>query len=383
MRSTDSEQPSGDLAKARSLVLRHGWLATAYQILNPGIRLWFASDGAAVTGYADWGRVRVAAGAPICAPEGLAAAAAAFETAARDEGLAVCYFAAGSRLEAVLGGARGYARILLGAQPVWNPSAWPRILSERPSLRAQLSRARNKGVTVAEWPRDRASESPGLRRCLKEWLARRRMPPMHFLVEPRTLGRLWDRRVFVAERDGYPNPIGFLVASPVPGRNGWLVEQIIRARAAPNGTAESLVDAAFRAAAAEGLAYFTLGLSPLSGVTGVAAAHGNAQDPAATDPWWLTLGFRWLRLHGSRFYNFRGLETFKAKFSPEEWEPIYAICNQRAFTPRILLAIAAVFGGVSPFLFTAWALAKAAKLELFWLGRWAMRGGRGRVRRGG
>lgn len=354
-----TEQPSGDLAKARDLVLRHGWLATAYQILNPGIRLWFSSDGGAVTGYADWGGVRVAAGAPICASEDLAAAAAEFEAAARSEGLSVCYFAAGSRLEALLGDARGYARILLGAQPVWNPSAWPRILSGRPSLRAQLSRARNKGVTVAEWPRDRAAASPDLRRCLREWLARRRMPPLHFLVEPSTLGRLWDRRVFVAERQG--GPIGFLVASPVPGRKGWLVEQIIRARAAPNGTAESLVDAAFRAAAAEGLEYFTLGLSPLSGMDGEAGSGGSG------GPWWLSLGFRWLRLHGGRFYNFRGLEAFKAKFSPEAWEPIYAICNLPAFTPRALLAIAAVFGGRSPFLFTALALAKAAKMELFWM----------------
>jgi phosphatidylglycerol lysyltransferase len=359
MRTPETEQPSGDLAKARDLVLRHGWLATAYQILNPGIRLWFAPGGGAVTGYADWGRVRVAAGAPICASEDLAAAAAGFEAAARAEGMGVCYFAAGSRLEGLLGSARGYAKIHLGSQPVWNPSAWPGILSGRPSLRAQLSRARNKGVTVGEWPRDRAAASPELRRCLGEWLARRRMPPMHFLVEPSILGRLWDRRVFVAERQG--SPIGFLIASPVPDRNGWLVEQIIRARAAPNGTAESLVDAAFRAAAADGLEYFTLGLSPLSGIAGERSA-GEAEGP-----WWLSLGFRWLRLHGSRFYNFRGLEAFKAKFSPHAWEPIYAICNLPAFTPRVLLAIAAAFGGVPPFIFTARALAKAAKLELFWM----------------
>ncbi|MEO6096259.1 MAG: DUF2156 domain-containing protein [Fibrobacteria bacterium] len=363
MKTPDTEPPSGDLAKARALVLRHGWLATSYQILNPGIRLWFASHGRAVTGYADWGRVRVAAGAPICASEDLAAAAAGFESAARAEGLSVCYFAAGSRLEALLGQAQGYAKVRLGSQPIWNPSAWPRILAGRPSLRAQLSRARNKGVTVAEWPRERAAASSRLRHCLKEWLARRRMPPMHFLVEPSTLGRLWDRRVFVAEREG--NPIGFLVASPVPGRNGWLVEQIIRARSAPNGTAETLVDVAFRAAAQEGLEYFTLGLSPLSGMDGASSVK-EARVGDAGGPWWLTLGFRWLRLHGSRFYNFRGLEAFKAKFSPESWEPIYAICNLPAFTPRSMLAIAAVFGGVSPFRFTALALAKAAKLELCW-----------------
>lgn len=347
--------PEGDLAKARALVLRHGWNATCYQILNRGMALWFSRQGEGVAGYADWGRMRVAAGAPVCAPERLAAVAAEFEADARAGGRSVCYFAAGSRLESMLG--PGYTRIALGAQPVWDPSAWPGILAARPSLRAQLSRARNKGVQVREWRSDAAASDPGLRRCLADWLARRRMPPMHFLVEPETLDRLWDRRIFVAECGGKPE--AFLVATPVPARKGWLIEQIVRSRAAPNGTAESLVDAAFRAAGVEGFRYFTLGLSPLSGLD---------RDPGSRGPWWLALIFPWLRLHGSRFYNFRGLERFKSKFAPGDWEPIYAICNESAFRPRTLLAIAAVFGGGSPFLFAFRAALKAAKQEGLWLG---------------
>jgi phosphatidylglycerol lysyltransferase len=197
---------------------------------------------------------------------------------------------------------------------------------------------------------------------------------MHFLVEPQTLGRLWDRRIFVAERSGAP--VGFLMASPVPLRKGWLIEQIVRDGAAPNGTTELLVDAAFRAAVQEGLEYFTLGLSPLS---------GHPAEGGSDDPLWLTLLFRWLRLHGSRFYNFRGLERFKSKFSPREWEPIYAICNQPSFSPRVLLAIAAAFGGINPFLFMAKALAKAVGQEGVWLIHrvWGRRSRKGRAGRGG
>jgi len=343
------------------LVLAHGWNATAYQILNPGLRLWFPRARDAVVGYATWGRVLVAAGAPICSRERLVEVTSEFERdAAETHGASACYFAAGSRLEALLGSLPGYSRILLGAQPVWHPGAWPGILEARPSLRAQLHRARNKSVRVREWPNAAATASPAIRRCLEEWLSGRPMPSMHFLVEPQTLDRLWDRRIFVAERQG--EPVGFLVATPVPGRRGWLVEQIVRGRAAPNGTAELLVDTAFRAAAAEGLEYFTLGLSPLSRASD--PSEGNA---APSPSWWLDLLFNWLRLHGSRFYNFRGLETFKAKFEPESWEPIYAICNRPAFTPHMLLAIAAVFGGVPPFLFVALALVKAVRQETAWL----------------
>jgi phosphatidylglycerol lysyltransferase len=352
----------GELARARELVLRHGWNAAAYQILNPGMRLWFSRDGDAVAGFAEWGRVRVVAGAPVCAPERLPAVAAELEADARAQGSALCYFGAGARLEALLGSSSGYSRILLGAQPVWDPSEWPAILSRRPSLRAQLNRARNKGVTVREWPRERASASPELRRCLGEWLVHRRMPTMHFLVEPRILGRLWDRRVFVAERAGVP--VGFLVASPIPGRKGWLTEQFVRGKDAPNGTAEALVDSAFRAAASAGSAYLTMGLSPLS--------HADDEE-RRSGPLWLSLLFKWLRVHGSRFYNFRGLEAFKSKFVPDRWEPIYAICNLPGFTPRVLLAIAAAFGGISPFRFVAWGLAKAAKQEAGWIWRAGLR----------
>ncbi|MCV4932462.1 DUF2156 domain-containing protein, partial [Escherichia coli] len=86
--------------------------------------------------------------------------------------------------------------------------------------------------------------------------------PLHFVVEPETLGRLEYRRVFVAERSGQIE--GFLVLSPIPARNGWLTEQFPHRPEAPNGTVESMIAAAGRALASDGSAYITLGLSPLS-----------------------------------------------------------------------------------------------------------------------
>lgn len=354
----DRKPPTQDeLARARALILRHGWNATAYQILNPGIALWFSSRHDAVVGHCDWGRVRVVAGAPVCDEAHLAEVAEELEAEAAARGSRVCYFAAGSRLEGTLV-AKGYAHVGIGSQPVWHPEEWKGILARQPSLRAQLARARNKDVTVREWPAAGASGDPRLAACLKEWLRSRRSAPMHFLIEPATLERLWDRRVFVAERRG--KPAGFLVATPVPRRSGWLVEQIVRGRSAPNGTAELLVDAAFRAAAESGIGYFTLGLAPLSRL---------AAFDTESHPLWLEALFEWTRAHGTRFYNFRGLESFKAKLQPSSWEPIFALCNQREFSPRILLAIAAAFGGSSPFLFLGKTLVQAVRQEAAWIAR--------------
>src|SRR5690606_33792566 len=107
----------------------------------------------------------------------------------------------------------------------------------------------NKGVEVHEWPAAQAGADPRLRDCLLDWLSTRGLPPLHFLVETRTLERLYDRRVFVALRPA--ELVGFLVASPIPARGGWLIEQIIRGSGAPNGTAELLIDAAVRGIAEE------------------------------------------------------------------------------------------------------------------------------------
>ncbi|HLP40910.1 MAG TPA: DUF2156 domain-containing protein [Fibrobacteria bacterium] len=341
-----------DLAAARALVLAHGWNSTAYQILNPGMALWFSRERDAVAGYSDWGGIRVVAGAPVCALERLPSVVAALEAEASAAGRRVCYFAAGARLEGILEEKDGYSRVGIGSQPVWKPAGWPAVLAERASLRAQLHRVRNKGVTVREWSADEAGGDAGIHRCLEEWLARRHLPPMGFLVEPRTLERLWDRKVFVAELGG--RPVAFLVAAPVPRRGGWLIEQIVRGTRAPNGTAEILVDAAFCAARAAGLDYLTLGLSPLSR-NGEGTGGGNSLG--------LEQLFGWLWAHGSRFYDFRGLESFKAKFGPSAWEPIHAI-SQGPFDARVLLAVAAAFAGGSPVRFVAGAFARVARRGL-------------------
>ena len=343
-----------EYARARELVIRHGWNATAYQILNPGISLWFSAVSDAVIGYVDFGRTLVVAGAPVCDISQLDAVTAEFTRAAHDRGRGVCYFGAGERLETRYAASKGWSRVLLGAQPSWDPHHWAAAVAKRSSVRAQFNRARNKGVRITEWESTSAENNPQLRKCLGEWLSTRNLPPLHFLVEPETLSTMHDRRVFVATRDGFDDAIAFTVLSPVPARNGWLFEQIVRGRNAPNGTAELLIDVAMQAVASSGATYGTLGLSPLS-------------ERGATElrqPLWLRLLLRWLRLHGSRFYNFRGLDAFKAKFNPEVWEPIYAIAEGKNFPPRALYAIAGAFSGGAPIRLVVRALTRAALEEV-------------------
>jgi phosphatidylglycerol lysyltransferase len=278
-----------------------------------------------------------------------------FEMSTAEEGKRVCYFGAEARLEEICRDRVTHSSVLLGAQPAWRPSDWKMMLGSHPSLRMQVNRARNKGVRIEEWRDLKPAQHSALRRCLQEWLASRGLPPMHFLVEPETLDCILDRRIFVAHQRGCT--VAFLVASPVPNRRGWLVEQIVRGAGTPNGTAELLIDALVRAIA-DSSEYVTLGLSPLSTRAGLGSS---------ANPLWLRIVLSWARAHGGRFYNFEGLDAFKAKFRPLVWDPVYAICNEPRFPPSMLYAIASAFTNGAPVRTIAGGLSRAARREGEWM----------------
>lgn len=354
-----------DHAAARALVMRHGWNAIAYQLLNPGIRHWFSATGDAVAGYVQVGHTRVLAGAPVCAEERLPAVVAEMERDAAAHGERLLHFAAGARLRRVIAGRGGHAIVDIGAQPTWDPRRWEAIVARKRSLRAQLHRAANKGVRVAEWTAVDGSGIARLRAVLHAWLTSRGLPPLGFLVTPDLLDALEDRRVFAAEQGEGAAAIvvAFLVATPVPARAGWLIEEWPRLPSAPNGSTHLLVDAAMRAFAASGAEYVSLGLAPLS-----THGHGSA-EPQAGQPAWLALAFRWLRAHGRRFYNFRGLEAFKAGMQPDAWEPMYAVMPGPRVTLRDLRAIAGAFSDGRPERLVLRALWSAVVAELRSLAR--------------
>jgi phosphatidylglycerol lysyltransferase len=347
---------SPPLARARRLVLEYGWNSTSYQIINPGIRYWFTAASDAVVGFVSCRGVRVVVGAPICSKNRLAEVAAEFERDAAQKGERVCYFGAEIRLESLYINSPKHAKVLLGAQPVWQPGNWTSIVANHKSLRAQLNRARNKGVTVTEWSIEKAHANPVLLDCVRKWLAAKGLPPLHFMVETDTLSRLFDRRVFVAEREA--EVIGFVLLSPVPQRNGWLFEQYVYKPGTPNGTVELMIDTAMRVLAADGCNYATLGLAPLS---------SRAQIAPFRNPLGLRILLAWMRVHAQRFYKFGGLDAFKAKLKPERWEPVFAISNEPRLSPKMLYAIAAAFSENAPVRLILGGLWRTLLTEIKWL----------------
>jgi phosphatidylglycerol lysyltransferase len=335
-----------EVERARKIVMQYGWNSMAYQILNPGISLWFSKQFDGVIGFVQTNTHYIVAGSPISSEEHLAEITSEFLDIALTNNKKVCFFGAQERIAVILSTFAPTSTIVLGAQPAWKPKEWLASVGTKQSLRAQLLRARNKYVVTKIIERDFDVIRHELKNCLEEWISTRHLPSMHFLVEPNTVDRLEDRILCIAEKEN--SIVGFCIASPIPLRNGWLIEQIVRSEDAPNGTAELLLFTLITDIQKRNSSFITLGLSPLSQYYQLPLHH----------PWWLNLLLRSVRSYGTFLYNFTGLELFKAKFLPTMWEPVFAITNERKPTLSTLYAIATAFSVISPIKFVAKGLVK-------------------------
>ena len=296
-----------------------------------------------------WGEVWVAAGGPTGPASARPSAARAFEDAAHRAGARVLWFAVEDPDE--IGADR--PAIVIGAEPVWRTSRWPDIVAQRASVRAQIRRAENKGVTVERW---NSEEPPAgvLRPVLDDWLSTRGLPAMAFMASPFVLDHPGDRQFWVARRG--TEVVGYVVL--VPGEEAF-VEWIIQARTAPNGAAALLLDHAVRALPQDSA--FTLGLVPLS----------TMAPPSDATPGPLVRALlAWTRAHATRFYNFSGLERFKAKFDPDYWRPLHLVTDGRPVSILTFHAVAAAFASpLGPTGFVARALWDAVEDEAQRLGQ--------------
>src|SRR3569623_852331 len=281
-----------------ALVQRYGRDTVSFQGLESGYHYFFDGDDAVVA-YVDTGGAWVAAGGPISPSARMREVARRFTYEDEDCGRRACVFASEG------GCAEQLSSLQIGEQPVWHASGWDEILAGASSLRYQLRRAKNKGVTVRRIHSKDLEPGTSLRRCLDElelhWQATHRMAPMRFLVQLEPLAFANERVLFVAERDD--KMVGMASAVPVYARKRLFLEDFLRSPSAPNGTVELLVDAVMRCTPQLGMPDLPLGLAPLAG--GVA---------------------RWLRFAkwiGGPLYDIDGLRTFKAKLRPNVWEPVY------------------------------------------------------------
>ncbi|MFN3201028.1 MAG: phosphatidylglycerol lysyltransferase domain-containing protein [Bradymonadia bacterium] len=340
-----SADPDPERACVLALLQRYGWSATSFQILEPGFQYWFdgdtPEDATGVVAYVDAPGHRVVAGPPVTDPDDLGETTRRFVEATRAEGRRAVFFAVEADFIAVLEGLDpplAHDALPIAEQPEWAPADYTLQGSKRRTLRAQVNRARNKGVRVRRIEPEEIALAPGPLRAeiesvLSRWLASRRMSVMRFMVDLEPFTFPEARRYYVAEQGD--RAVGFLAAIPVYRRKGWFFEDVIRVPEAPNGTAELLIHTAMADAAEHDDLYVTLGMAPLAGVP---------QDPGPHRMLRRTLGWCYQRL--GLLYHFPGVRAFKARFHPDVWVQQYMVaCPPKAGARSIHAVLSAFAGG--------------------------------------
>lgn len=213
----------------------------------------------------------------------------------------------------------GYGVVQVGEEPMFDLDGWQRPRGRAgKTLRGYLNRAQRARLDVCEYRPGRDTElSRELRALQRRWELRRAGALGDSLLRPMPWHGLEHKRVFCVRGDGRVE--AFVTCAPVPGRRGWLLEDLTRRSDGAPGATELLVTETLAHLKAGGARFAWLGMAPMRGFPG-------AVDPRAR--WVAPLVRPWIARFDRR-YDFRATEAWMAKFRPTAWEPRYV-----AFIPR-------------------------------------------------
>ena len=318
--------PTGELLRLQTL---YGYNAHSLVSIAPGALLWSTPeiDGAII--YGEFGRVWLAAGEPLAAPEDKTALARQFAAQARRQNRVVAFVPATTSFADSIE-SQDFSAVKVGAAPYFDLKTWNPRGDSAKKMRAEVNQARRAGVTVEPLKQiddDVRQEAAEL--CLR-WLGKRRAAASFgWLVALDPFRHADHKKYFIARAQG--KLVGFLAASPVPARKGWYLEDVLREPDAPPGTATLLVFEALQALKKDGAELATLGTTPLA---------SDGPNEISTQHLVVARALQIAARRFSGFYNFDGLRRFKNKFAPSWWESEYVVAQRGiAIPPRVANAI--------------------------------------------
>lgn len=320
--------------RAARLVALHGRDTLDPFALREDKSFHFAAGG--MLAYRVVGRTAVVAGDPIGPPGCAPAVLASFVALARERGWSVAATGV-SAAAARAARACGLRALEVGSEAVVDPRAFS--LEGRPirKVRQAVARVERAGWAVATVDAAALDDAAQCELAAVEarWRARQRQLCGYAM----TLGRLWGApedmdAVYVLARDEGGALRAFLRFARYDG--GLSLDAMRRGEVdEPNGLGETMVVAALRRAAEEGLAEVSLNFAGF--------AHVMAVDAATLSLRRRVLRFALQRLHGR--FQLERLARFNAKFFPE-WRPRYLLYRRRRELPlaawRVLQAEAYV-----------------------------------------
>ena len=317
--------PTVDLFRFYQL---HGYNAHALIGIDTGTRVWTCTETEGAVAYNEFGKVWLVSGDPLTSVENLAKVSDRFLRKARAEGRAVGFIPATEQFAKQSSGL-GLRAIKIGSAPYFNLATWAPRGDRAKKARAGVNQARRAGVRVSEVINvdERLIREAA---CLcKSWLATRRSAIRFEWLFTVDLFQHKEKKKYFTARDANGKLVGFLAASPIPARDGWYLEDVLRSRHAPNGTTDLLVVEVLDSLKHSGAKLATLGTA-LMAAEGVADPDIHVSSVLSRATWFVARCC-------SIFYNFDGVRRFKAKFAPSWWESEYVLISQNVTAPARVL----------------------------------------------
>jgi lysylphosphatidylglycerol synthetase-like protein (DUF2156 family) len=293
----------------------YGYNAHGLVSISPDACAWADPEGRGSICYLSIGGTWLAAGDPFAAQEDLFEVAKGFIEAAARANKLVSFVPSTIRF-AKLAKRLGLDAVPIGVAPYFDLQSWAPRGDRAKKVRAGINQARRAGVKI-EWAGSGEVSEDEVTMLCRSWLDTRRSVEFGWLFALEPL-RFKERKHFFIARDSKERMIGLLAASPIPARDGWYLEDILRHPEAPTGTSDLLIVEGMAELASRGATMATLGTAP--------AARLDMGEPYSQGNHLLLntilAGFA---THMEAIYNFQGLKRFKTKFAPSWWEPEYAL----------------------------------------------------------
>ena len=324
-------KPPDETDKLLRSQAQFGYNAHALVSIGKDARAFWPDRGHGGIVFREVGNVWLAGSDPLTPPDESAECLRQFFDFAKRRGRIAAVIPATARLAASVNGL-DLTRARIGSAPYFALADWDPRGDRAKGLRAGVNRARRGGV----WVRVVDQVDPWFKQELqvlcRQWSGAHRLrTELGWLIALDPLRHCHQKRFFAA-RDSNDRLVGLLAASPIPARDGWYLEDVLRSTEAPACTADLLVYSALKALQEEGASLATLGTVPFHLLSADKfALPGSPRIEAGVEQ----LGARIARI-----YNIEGLRHFKTKFVPDWWESEYLLCSKGfAVTPRVARAV--------------------------------------------
>jgi len=319
--------PTTELLRLHEL---HGYNAHSLVAIASGVRLWSCPETDGAISFNEFGKVWLVPGEPLASADSQAALTDRFLRAASAKGRIVGFLPVSERF-AKHSNQLGLRAVKIGSAPYFDLATWSPRGDRAKKARAGINQAFRAGIRVTKVISIDEKLIRETDRLCKSWLTTRRSPTKFAWLFAVDLFQHSERKKYFTARDATGRLVGLLAASPIPARQGWYLEDVLRLPEAPNGTADLLVVEALKSLKRDGARLATLGTAPM-------AREGTFDSLVQCSPR-LSHATRFVATVFTIFYNFDGVRRFKAKFAPSWWESEYVLISQDITAPpRVLYA---------------------------------------------